>query len=135
MSKLTASLFSAMLVAGATTAFAQSLPTTQPNLLQIYREEVKLGHGADHTKVEAGWPAAFEQAKSPYTYIALESMTGPNEVWFVSPFESHKAMEDSQKRESDPALAASLARLSKADAEHITSNRPILAAARLLGRR
>jgi len=119
-----------LLLAFASTALAQSLPTSQPNILQIFREEVKVGHAADHAKIEAGWPAAFEKAQSPYTYIALVAMTGLPEVWFVSPFESHEAMADSFKREDEPTLAAELARLQKADAEHITSGRSILATAR-----
>jgi hypothetical protein len=118
------------MIASATTALAQSLPTTQPNYLEISREEVKVGHISDHAKVEAGWPAAYEKAKDPYTYIALVSMTGPGEAWFVAPFESQQAMEDSQRREDDPTLAASLSRLSKADAEQISSTRTILAMAR-----
>jgi hypothetical protein len=118
------------LLAFASTALAQSLPTSQPNILQIFREEVKVGHAADHVKVEAGWPAAFEKAQSPYTYIALVAMTGTPEAWFVSPFESHEAMADSLKREDEPTLAAELARLQKADAEHITTGRSILAMAR-----
>jgi hypothetical protein len=130
MSKVTACLLSLLLMASVSTVVAQSLPTSQPNLLQIYREEVKVGHSADHAKVEAGWPAAFEKAKDPYTYIALVAMTGPGEAWFVSPFESHAAMADSQKREDEPTLAASLERLSKADAEQISSTRSILAMAR-----
>ena len=96
---------------------AQSLPTSQPNYLQIYREEVKVGRAADHEKVEAGWPAAYEKAKSPYTYIALTSMTGPGEAWFISPFESHAAMGDSMKREDEPSLAAALGRLQRADGD------------------
>jgi len=130
MSKAPRCLLSVLLLAFASTALAQSLPTSQPNILQIFREEVKIGHGADHVKVEAGWPAAFEKAKSPYTYIALVSMTGPPEAWFISPFESHEAMADSLKREDEPTLAAELARLQKADAEHITTGRSILAMAR-----
>jgi len=130
MSRLSPFVLSAALIASATVASAQSMPTTQPNLLQIFREEVKVGHSADHLKVEAGWPAAYEQAKSPYTYIALESMTGPGEVWFVSPFESHAAIADSMKREEEPGLAATLARLHKADAEHLSGARSILASAR-----
>jgi hypothetical protein len=130
MSRVTAFAISALIAATATTSFAQSVPTSQPNILQIFREEVKVGHAADHVKVEGGWPAAFEQAKSPYTYIALVSMTGPGEVWFVSPFESYAAMADSQKREAEPALAAALGRLTKADAEHISATGSILASAR-----
>ena len=34
------------------------LPTSQPGLLTIIREEVKLGRSAEHERIEAGWPAA-----------------------------------------------------------------------------
>ena len=120
----------ASIVAGPGAAFAQTLPTTQPNYLQIYREEVKVGHAADHAKVEAGWPAAYEKAKNPYTYIALTSLTGPGEAWFVVPFQSHEAMEDAMKRDDDPSLAPALDRLRRADAELISGFRSILARAR-----
>lgn len=114
------------------TAFAQALPTTQPALLTIYREEVKLGRSADHEKHEMGWPAAFEKANSPYYYLAMESMTGPAEAWYISPFESHAAIADSLKREAtDPVLAAELARLNRADAELLNSLRTYQARARL----
>jgi hypothetical protein len=120
-----------LLVLGCSQAFAQTLPTTQPNLLQIIREDVKIGHGADHTKTEAGWPAAFEKAKSPHFYLALASLTGANEVWYVVPYESHAAMADEMKLSNDdPVLAAELARLSKVDAEHLTATRTIQATAR-----
>jgi hypothetical protein len=112
-------------------AFAQGLPTSQPNVIQIIREEVKVGHGADHVKTEAGWPAAFEKAKSPHYYIALVSLTGANEAWYVVPYDSYKAMGDELKLSTDDAaLAAELARLSKADAEHVTAVRSIQAVAR-----
>ena len=36
---------------------AQSaLPTTQPSVLTIYREDIKFGHSAAHESTEAGWP-------------------------------------------------------------------------------
>jgi hypothetical protein len=73
---------------------------------------------------------AFEQAKFPFQYIALVSMTGVGEAWFVSPFDSHKAMEESLKLETEPALAASLSRLQRADAEHVSGTRSIWAMAR-----
>jgi hypothetical protein len=120
-----------MFLIGGGNALGQSLPTSQPNLVQIFREEVKVGHGADHVKTEAGWPAAFEKAKSPYFSLAFVTLTGPSEAWFIVPFDSHQAIGDSLKRESDdPVLGAELARLSRADAEHITSLRSIQAVAR-----
>ncbi len=51
----------------------------------------KPGRAADHAKWEAGWPAAFEKAKSPYNYIALQSITGPTEVLYVSPLANQAA--------------------------------------------
>jgi hypothetical protein len=120
-----------LVVLTAGTVYAQGLPTSQPNFLQIVREEVKVGHDADHTKTEAGWPAAFEKAKMPTSYLALVSVTGPGEAWFLSPYASQAAWGDDMKRQNDdPVLAAELARLSRADAAHITSARSILGAAR-----
>jgi hypothetical protein len=122
---------SVFLVAGLSgSGLAQSLPTSQPNFLQIFREEVKVGHEADHVKTEAAWPAAFEKAKSPYFSLALVALTGPPEAWFVLPFDSNAAIGDSMKRNDEPAMAAELARLSRADAQHISGLRTIVAAAR-----
>jgi hypothetical protein len=112
----------AVLFAGAMSVFAQGLPTTQPKLLQIYREQVKTGHAAAHAKTEAGWPAAFSKAKSPDYYLALSSMTGPQVVWFLSPWDSYTAWGKSMARdEANAELSAELERLSAADAEHVES--------------
>src|SRR2546426_850605 len=77
-----------LLCIGATAALAQgpALPTSQPALITIYREQVKLGRGTEHERIEAGWPAAFAKAKSPNYYLAMTSLTGPNEAWFIVPF-------------------------------------------------
>ena len=107
------------------------LPAAQPKLLVIYREEVKVGLTADHAKNEAGWPAAFEKAKFPYYYLALVSMTGPSEAWYLNSFDSHAAVADSMKLEDkDPVLTAEEARLALRDAEYISSSREIQAVAR-----
>ena len=111
-------------------ALAQSMPTTQPNFLQIIREDVKVGRGADHARIEAGWPAAFEKAKSPYTYLGLVSLTGPTEAWFLVPFESQAAMGEMMKAEDEPGLSAELTRLQRADAEVVNSVRILQARAR-----
>ena len=95
-----------------------SLPTSQPNFLTIVREEVKIGRGAEHQRVEAGWPAAYEKAKSPDYYLSYVSMTGRPEALYVQPFESHKAMGDMMKREDgDAVLSAELKRLARVDAD------------------
>lgn len=119
-------------MAYAASASAQGgLPTSQPNYLTIVREEVKLGRAADHERIEAGWPAAYEKASSPDYYVAYVSTTGRNEAWFIAPFDSHKAMGDSMKRENDDAvLSAELKRLQKADADVLNNISVIQAMAR-----
>jgi hypothetical protein len=112
-------------------ASAQTLPTSQPNMITIVREEVKLGRDADHAKVEAGWPAAYEKAKSPDFYLAMTSMTGAPEAWYITPYASHAAIGDGLKRDDgDAVLTAELTRLRRADADMITSVRVIQARAR-----
>lgn len=115
----------------ASVTLSQGVPTSQPNLITITREEVKTGHNAAHAAHEVGWPAAYAKAKSPYYYFAMVSMTGPNEAWYVSPYASHSALGESIKMESsDATLSAELARLARVDADHITSVRQIHAVAR-----
>ena len=114
----------ALALAGApfTTAQNNGLPTSQPNRLVMIREDVKVGHNADHAKNEAGWPAAFEKAKSPNYYLAATSMTGPNVAWYLVPFASYAAEGETMKREDkDPVLSAELARLALRDAEFINN--------------
>src|SRR5436190_22234998 len=131
MRKVMASLTVLVSLGGGGTAFAQALPTSQPNYVQIFIEEVKVGHEDEHSKLEAGWPAAFEKAKSPYYSIGMASVTGPLQAWFITPYDFNKALGDSIKRNSDdPLLAAELARLSRADAAHINQARSVLGMAR-----
>jgi hypothetical protein len=114
-----------------TVARAQPLPTTQPNLLEIVIEDVKHGRAAEHAKHEAGWPAAYEKSKSTAYYLALVSMSGPPQAWYIAPWESHAAIGENMKRDDgDPALTAELSRLSRLDAEMLNGSRTVLVSAR-----
>jgi hypothetical protein len=119
-------------VAGSAAAVAaQSMPTTQPKFLHIVREEVKIGRTAEHSKWEAGWPAALEKAKDPNPYLALVSLTGPNEAWYLIPFASQAAYGESLAfAAGNPALSAELDRLSKGDAEFVSELSAMQAIAR-----
>ena len=124
-------LLAATLTACAAGVSAQSLPTSQPNLLVIVREEVKLGRATEHERIEAGWPAAYEKAKSPDYYLAYVSMTGRSEAWYIGPYDSHKAWDESMKRENDNAvLSAELKRLQRADADVLNNVTVMHASAR-----
>lgn len=113
-------LVAALALASLPSALAQGMPKSQPKLLTIVREEVKVGRAAEHARHEAGWPAAYEKAKSPDYYLALSSITGSPEVWYLIPAESHAQIAESMKRDDqDPILSAELARLALADAEFV----------------
>ena len=120
-----------MALAWAPLAPAQDLPTAQPNLITIWRESVKPGRAAEHARHEAGFPAAFAKAGSPDYYLALTSVTGPDEAWYLTPAKSHAVIGESFKLEArEPALGAELARLARIDAEFISALRIIQARAR-----
>ncbi len=109
----------------------QPVPTTQPSLITIYIEEVKLGMEEAHTRHEAGWPAAFTKARAPETYLALESMTGTYEVWYTQPFATNAAQGEAMKRnDADPVLSAELNRLWREDAQYLVAGRQIQLMAR-----
>ena len=115
---------------GNSTAPAQGLPKTQPKLLILTREEVKIGRNEEHSKHEAGFVAAYEKAKSNHYVIGMTSLTGPNEAWYVSVWESFAALGESIKRhDKDPVLSAELTRLDLADSQYINGARTIQAIA------
>jgi len=121
----------AVVAGSSATALAQGIPTAQPKFLTIFREQVKMGRAADHSKWEAGWPAAYEKAKSPYNYFAYVSVTGPSEAWYVIPLASQAAFGEMTARDdADPALRAELDRLSRGDAEFVSETSAIQAVAR-----
>jgi hypothetical protein len=98
-------------------------PPAPPKILQIFREEVKPGKGPAHEKVEAGWPAAFAKANWPSHYLALASMTGSSEAWFVSGYDSLAAWEkDTKAIEANKALSAHLDTLTEKDGELLSGH-------------
>jgi hypothetical protein len=128
------SLWLAPLVLGiaALPAFSQAPASSgPPKVLQIFREEVKPGKGSIHEKTEAGWPKAFAKAKWPVHYLAVTSVTGPGEAWFLSGYPSYAAYETDQRNiEKDATLTAETQRLSAIDGELLTQGRSMLASFR-----
>jgi hypothetical protein len=120
-------VFACLFLSTASVAQAQE-PPGPPKVLQIFREEVKTGKEAAHRKVEADWPRALASAKSPTHYLAMVSITGPSEAWFLTGFDSLAAWEkDRQDTDKNAALTAQLDRLSEKDAEFLTGGRSIVA--------
>ncbi len=120
-----------LFLCGAAQALAQttgSMPPGPPKILQIFREDVKVGKGAAHEKLEAAFAQAFKKAKWPTIYLAMSSVTGPGEVWFLVPFVSFEAWEkDQQAAEKNAALMAELTKLGEKEGEFVSGGRSIAA--------
>ncbi len=120
-----------VLLAGAAQALAQapgSMPPGPPKVLQIFREEVKVGKGAAHEKFETGFVRAFAKAKWPTNYIAITAISGPGEAWFLTPYDSFEAWEKDQRAtEKNAALTAEFNSLIEKDSEYISAGRSIVA--------
>lgn len=119
----------ALMLCGTASLFAQDDGAmAAPKLIQIYREMVKPGHNAAHEKTEMGWPKAHKASKVPAHYLAMTSITGQNEAWYTSGYESYEAWEKQLNAEmGDAVLSAELSRLTTADGDHLEGWRSIVA--------
>jgi hypothetical protein len=83
-------------------------------ILQIYRDPVKDGHEAEYRIVEEDAARICARLKFPNSHLAIESLSGPKEVWWLNAFASEA---DRQRVTSDylsnPALVAALADITK----------------------
>jgi hypothetical protein len=112
------SLFAlALLAVWSVPAVAQSATAgTPPAILEIYRDQVKPGKMADYTRLEGEAARACAHA-SIWPYLAMQAVTGPQEVWFVSGFDSYAAMEKSAEPfVRNAGLAAELGKMMEAKA-------------------
>jgi hypothetical protein len=110
---------------------AESPSSGPPKVLQIYREEVKVGKAPAHVKVERGFVAAAARANWPTHYIAMTTITGPTEAWFLTGYPSFAAWEkDRDDTEKNKAFTADLDRLIEKDGELLTNGRSLVAVLR-----
>lgn len=113
-------------------ALAQSdMPAGPPKMLRIYREEIKPGKATSHERVEAGYVRAFNRAKSPGHYLAVRSISGPSEAWFLEGCDSFAQMEAVNKSvEADATLSAALNQLEEQESTFRSGQRQIIAVLR-----
>jgi hypothetical protein len=72
-------------------------PAGPPPVIQIVREVIKEGKIAAHEKTEAEFVRAFRKAKFPGHYLAIQALSGPNEVLFLDPYPSFATSSEYQK--------------------------------------
>ncbi len=120
--------FCLLLAAGSLPGYAQQAQSAPPPaLLQIYRDPVKPSKMAEYSRIESEAAQARARA-STWPYLAIQSITGPQEVWFVSGFDSYAAMERSAEPFSRNAmLTAELNRLLEAKTSLVADPRAVYA--------
>jgi hypothetical protein len=87
-----------------------------PAVMQIVVETVKEGRSPAHEKVESDWAAAFRRRQMPHQ-LALTSMTGTPEAWFLTGFPSFAAVEDNDKTFRKPGIKEEMDALDERDGE------------------
>ena len=100
--------FLALSVAGMVPVFAQEAPVGPPPVLNIIREMIKEGKSAAHEKTESEFARAYRKAKFPLHYLALTSMSGASEVWFLDAYPSFAAWEQYQNEQDKEPLKSEL---------------------------
>lgn len=99
-----------------------------PPWLNIYREVVKPGKGPAHAKHEAAWARALTAAQYPGGSLAIASMTGPNEYWWLSGLASAADLEKlNAAYAASPALSAVEDKFVPPEADYLNNAFGILA--------
>ena len=102
-----------------------------PVLLRISREEVRVGKDAAHEALEALWASAYSKTQLPSSYLAMTSMTGPGEAWFLTGYVSWADLEkDTKAQEANEAYSAETKKLWAQDGELLSRASGIMASYR-----
>jgi hypothetical protein len=65
-----------------------------PKVLRIIREDIKEGRTPAHQKTETRFAQAMARNKYPTNYLALTSMTGPSQAWFLEGYGAISSLAD-----------------------------------------
>jgi len=98
-----------------------------PKILEIIQESSKPGKTLAHRQHEAAWTQALIQAGFPHN-LAISSVTGPDEDWFLVGFDTFAALEKlNQEFETKPALQKVMATFAPKETDFVSESRTITA--------
>ena len=130
LTRRTACLASLLAVAVAIPAIAQTPapdPNAPPQLLVVFRENVKIGKNAAHEANEQGWVNVLSKAQWPTGWLGTNAMTGPNEAWYFTGYPSWEAFEKDTNAKDTAAALAETRKHAAADGELVNSTSQIMA--------
>jgi hypothetical protein len=87
---------------------------------------VKPGKNAAHEKSENAFARASAKANYPAHYIALNSMAGGNEAWFLEAHNSFADVEKAEKAGEAPAVKPDLDQAMATDGEYLSGSRSLI---------
>ena len=109
-------------LAAATRLVAQTVPTSQPKVLQIIREIEKPAHTPAHEATEARWTEFNRKSGYPSTYLGLVSASGPAEMWWLSSYDNFAGLGKASAFGGDnPSFTQGVARLIAEDSDHLSN--------------
>jgi hypothetical protein len=124
---LMAAVALACMTSGAAALRAQDQASPIPKVLLIVRESVKFGKDAGHAKNEAAYVKAAMAAKSPDRYLAVTTMSGPSEAWFLVGFDSYADWEKADKYDSQPKVQALTGPVMEKDGDYVSDGSNVVA--------
>jgi hypothetical protein len=85
-----------------------------PEILEIYRDRLKPGQEAAFKAIEEDAARICADLQCPHPHLAIESLTGPKEVWWLNAFESEAEKQRVYSEYmNNRALLAALDRITK----------------------
>jgi hypothetical protein len=106
---------------GAATLRAQDQGAPPPKLLLIDRETVKFGKEMGHEKNEAGYARAEALAKSPDHYLAVTTVSGSDEAWFLIGFDSYADWQKAREYDDQPKVKALIEPFAEKDLDYVSN--------------
>ena len=102
---------------------AQMEMTKPAAILVIYKEDVKAGRVQSHDDLEANFARAYAKVPGAQHYLAMNSLSGPNEAWFMQPYNSlEEVQKESQASDQAPtAVKANIRRIASGEVDELTN--------------
>ena len=111
-----------LLVAAPIALFSQS--PAPSGILTVFRESVRVGKGAAHDAHEDSWARAVTAAKGAEPFVAMSSLTGPNEIWYMQAFPTWDAYQKStENNRANSAQAAVDQKYRPMESEYLSDSR------------
>jgi hypothetical protein len=96
-----------------------------PRILQIYRDSLKRGSEAAFKAIEEDAARICADLKCPNPHLAIESLTEPKEVWWLTPYESEAEKQRvATGYANNPALMAALDGIGKRKKDVTAASEP-----------